>query len=215
MKQKLSILVTVLALLAVALMPAAAFAAQSDFYGEWEASEWVAVDDWWEGSVSVSATEISFQDEGDDSGTLYSADLVCSGLVWGAEFGPGGWGGDLGIQASGTILSVSGDYFLSTLGMTVGGSCDIEMDLSDEGNTLTIQFGTGGAYTGGYIFSRVESGEEPGEPGESSEPGEEVEDEENPKTSDIDVGFIVMASALAVAGIVAAVLGLKKSDTKR
>ena len=207
MKKKVIMFAATFIMIMAVIMPATVFAAQSDFYGNWEGAEnyYNAPDDWLDYSVTITETEVSFMMEGEEDGGGYFKDVfVCDGLVWDAEYSPGGWGGDLGIGASGIVIDVEGYYI--AIGMSVGGDCAVNLDLSNENNTLTAQFGDGFAFSGGYRFSRVI---------DDGETEEELEDEENPKTSDINIGFISLTSIIALAGITIAGVTYKKSSVKR
>jgi len=210
MKNKLSILITAFALMVAVFMPAAtAFAAQSDFYGDWEGDEayYNASDDWGDYWATVSATEISFTNEGEAPGGISWEDVfICGSLVWDAEQTPSPWGGDSYIEATGVTVAAEG--WFDSLGMTVGGDCAVSLELYDGGNALLAAFGDGVSFTGGYPFTRAEGG---GEPEEELE----EEEEENPKTSDINVGFTTLSSIVAVAGLTVAGIGYKKANSKR
>ena len=209
MKKKLSILVAGFAILAAVLLPAAAFAAQSDFYGEWEYHIKVGEEYHWDASASVSETKITFAYDGRDGDFYEDGYIICEILSWDTEQVPGDWGGDASINASGIITSVDGE--LANRGMSIGDDCFAHLELSEEGYLLDMEIDNDEETTGIWTFGRVEGGEEPGD----GEPGDgEEKDEDNPKTGDINIVLVAASSLVAIAGAVIAGIALKKSTTK-
>jgi len=86
------------------------------------------------------------------------------------------------------------------------------MDLSDEGDTLIIQFcNYEGFCTGGYILYREADGEGPGDGnGPVVTP-----DVDNPATGDINMVVVAITSVIALAGIVIVGISLKKASARR